>query len=391
MAVKSVTLKKNEEWRIESGHLWAFSNEIADIIGNPTSGDIVLIRARGGRPIGSGFYNPHSLIACRVLTTTNEEIDFEFFRRRISAALALRRKLYPTAETFRLVHGESDYLPGLVIDKYNEYLTVQTLSAGMDARMTLICDVLESLLAPAGIIERNESALRKLEGLESKKGILRGSAATTVVSEYGIKYEVDPLDGQKTGFFLDQRENRKAFRRYARGGDVLDCFCNEGGFALNAAYAGATSVTGVDVSEDSVSRASSNASLNTLDATTRFTTMDAFDYLKAASEQKQTFDAINLDPPSFARNKKSVPAAKKGYTKIHGIALRLVKRWGILATSSCSHHIQDDVFLGTITRAASDAGRNIRLLEWRGASPDHPVHPSMPETRYLKFAVFSVE
>jgi 23S rRNA (cytosine1962-C5)-methyltransferase len=389
MAVKSVTLKKNEERRIEGGHLWAFSNEIGEIAGDPASGDVVVIRARGGKPIGTGFYNPHSLIAARVLSTSNEEIDFDFFSRRITRALELRRKLYPAAETFRLVHGESDYLPGLLIDKYNEYLTVQTLSAGMDSRLTLICDVLESLLAPAGIIERNESTLRTLEGLELKKSVLRGTAATTIVSEFGIKYEVDPLDGQKTGFFLDQRENRKAFRRYARGGDVLDCFCNEGGFALNAAYAEATSVTGVDASEGAVARATSNAELNGLGASATFTAMDAFDYLKSAPER--SFDAVNLDPPSFAKNKKSVPAAKKGYARLHAAALRLVKRGGILATSSCSHHIQEDVFLGIIARAAADAGRRIRLLEWRGAAPDHPVHPSMPETRYLKFGVFSVE
>src|SRR3990172_8862940 len=248
MAGKSVTLKKNEERRIEGGHLWAFSNEIGVITGDLGAGDIVRLRAHGGKPIGTALYNPHSLIACRVLTTTDEEIDFEFFRRRIASALELRRKLFPSAETFRLVHGESDYLPGLVIDKYNEFVTVQTLSAGMDSRLTLICDVIESLLSPARIIERNESALRALEGLESKKGVLRGTASTTTVAEYGIRYEVDPLDGQKTGFFLDQRENRKAFRRYARGGGILDCFCNEGGFAMNAAYAGAESVTGVDVS-----------------------------------------------------------------------------------------------------------------------------------------------
>jgi len=391
MAVKSVTLKRNEERRILGGHLWAFSNEIGEVGGDPAAGDIVVLRAHGGKPVGTGFYNPHSLIACRVLTTGAEEIDFEFFRRRIGAALELRRKLYPSAETFRLVHGESDYLPGLLIDKYNAYLTVQTLSAGMDARLTLICDVLESLLSPAGIIERNESPLRALEGLEPRKGVLRGEAGTTVVSEFGIKYEVDPLGGQKTGFFLDQRENRKAFRRYARGGVVLDCFCNEGGFALNAAYAEAASVTGVDVSEAAAARASANAGLNRLDGTATFTVADAFDFLKAASEKKRIYDAVNVDPPSFARNKKSVGAAKKGYLRLNATALRVVRKGGILATSSCSHHIQEEVFLGIIARAASEAARKIRLLEWRGAAPDHPVHPSMPETRYLKFAVFSVE
>jgi 23S rRNA (cytosine1962-C5)-methyltransferase len=391
MAGKSITLKKHEDRRLTDGHLWVFSNEIAEITGEPAAADIVRVRIHGGKPLGSGFYNPHSLIACRILTTLDEEIDFEFFRRRISAALGLRRKLYHSAETFRIVHGESDYLPGLVIDKYNEYVTVQTFSAGMDTRLTLICDVLDSVLKPAGIVERNESPLRLLEGLELRKGVLRGSVAPTTVAEHGIKFLVDPAQGQKTGFFLDQRENRKAFRRYAKDADVLDCFCNEGGFALNAAAAGAKSVTGVDVSAGTVERAAANAALNGLAASVNFVEMDAFDFLKEAAASGKSWDAINLDPPSFAKNRKSVPAAKKGYAGINAAAMRLLRPGGILATSSCSHHIQDDTFLEILKRAAKDAGKRVSLLEWRGAAPDHPVHPSMPETRYLKFAVLSVE
>ena len=391
MPGKSITLKKHEDKRITDGHLWVFSNEIAEISGDPQAADIVRVRIHGGKPLGSGFYNPHSLIACRIVTTLDEEIDFAFFQRRIAAALELRRKLFPSAETFRIVHGESDFLPGLVIDKFNEFVTVQTFSSGMDSRLTLICDVIESVLKPAGIVERNESPLRLLEGLELKKGVLRGSVSSTTVSEHGIKFGVEPLEGQKTGFFLDQRENRKAFRRYVKNADVLDCFCNDGGFALNAAYAGAKSVTGVDDSEETVQRAVANAALNKMSESVRFVKMDAFDYLREAASSGRTWDAINLDPPSFARNRKSVPAAKKGYAGINASALRLLRPGGILATSSCSHHIGEETFLEILKRSGKDAGKKVRLLEWRGAAPDHPVHPSMPETRYLKFAVLSVE
>jgi 23S rRNA (cytosine1962-C5)-methyltransferase len=393
MAVKTITLKKHEDKRITEGHLWVFSNEIATIEGAPGAGDIVKVRMHGGKPLGTGFYNPHSLIACRIVAAPDDgiEIDFEFFRRRISAALDLRRKIYPAAETFRLVHGEADFLPGLVIDKFNEFVTIQTFSAGMDSRATLICDVLDSLVKPAGIVERNESPLRALEGLELRSGVVRGTVSTTVVSENGIRFEVDPAGGQKTGFFLDQRENRKAFRRYAKGAAVLDGFCNDGGFALNAAHAGATAVTGVDVSADTVARAQANAALNAMSGAVKFVKMDAFEFLRAAAREGRKYDAVNLDPPSFAKNRKSVPAAKKGYAEINAMAMRLLPAGGILATSSCSHHIQDETFLEILKRAAKDAGRRVRLLEWRGAAPDHPVNPSMPETKYLKFAVLSVE
>jgi 23S rRNA (cytosine1962-C5)-methyltransferase len=391
MAGKTVTLKKHEDKRITEGHLWVFSNEIATIEGAPGAGDIVTVRMHGGKSLGSGFYNPHSLIACRIVAPPGEEIDFEFFRKRISAALGLRRRIYPAAETFRVVHGEADFLPGLIIDKFNDVVALQAFSAGMDSRSTLICDVLDSLLKPAGIVERNESPLRTLEGLELRSGTLRGTVAATVVAENGIRFEVDPSGGQKTGFFLDQRENRKAFRRYAKGATVLDAFCNDGGFALNAAYAGATAVTGVDVSADTVARAEANAALNKLSDSVKFVKMDAFEFLRTAAREGRKYDAVNLDPPSFAKNRKSVPAAKKGYAEINAMAMRLLPPGGILATSSCSHHVQDDTFLEVLKRAARDADRRVRLLEWRGAAPDHPVNPSMPETKYLKFAVLSVE
>lgn len=388
---KSVTLKKNEHHRIVSGHLWAFSNEIAATGGEPGPGDLVRLLSSSGQFLGIGTYNPHSLIAVRLLTRTDEEIGFQYFRKRIETALALRRKLYANSETFRLVHGESDFLPGLVIDKYNDLLTVQTFSCGMDRRLTLICDVLESVVHPRGIVERNESAARSLESLESRKGVLRGEAGPVTISEFGLKYEVDLLEGQKTGFFLDQRENRRSIRRYATGGSVLDCFCNDGGFALNAAFAGASEVLGVDISDPAIGRARRNSTLNSLQERVRFETSDGFDFLPACADRGSSFDLVILDPPSFTKSKRTVSSGVRGYRQIHLAAFRLLKPGGILATASCSHHLYDDKFLEIVADAAQKSGRRMTLLEWRGAAPDHPVLPAMPETRYLKFGIFSVE
>ncbi|MGA2624539.1 MAG: class I SAM-dependent rRNA methyltransferase [Bacteroidota bacterium] len=388
---KIVRLKKNEERRIASGHLWAFSNEVQEVEGEPLAGDVVALETYSGKLLGIGFYNPHSLIAVRLLSREEEEIGPELFRKRMEAALALRRKIYPTSESFRLVHGEGDFLPGLIVDKYNEYCAVQTLSYGMDQRLPMICEVLDSLLHPRGIVERNEAPARVHEGLPQEKGILFGSVAPVTISENNIEYIIDLLDGQKTGFFLDQRENRFALRRYVQGAKVLDCFCNDGGFALNAAAGGASSIIGVDSSESAIQRAQKNAAINHVDHSMQFVVADVFDYLEEALKQQQRFDAIVLDPPSFAKSKKTVRKAKRGYKEIHTDACQLLTPGGILATASCSHHIYADTFLEIVNSCASGAGRNISQLEWHGAAPDHPVLPSMPETRYLKFGIFRVE
>jgi 23S rRNA (cytosine1962-C5)-methyltransferase len=385
-----ITLKKNEEHRIVDGHLWAFSNEIGSISGEPTTGDIVELRTHSGTTLGKGFFNSSSLIAVRLLTRcADEPIDFTFFQKRISSALALRKMLFPGSDVYRLIHGESDLLPGLIIDRYNDYLVVQTFSAGMDKRLTLICDVLDSLIHPKGIVERNESNLRTYEGLEQKKGILRGSSAPIILQENGIRYGVDPLEGQKTGFFLDQRENRFSIRRYSHGARVLDCFCNLGGFALNAAAAGAREVIGVDIAASSIAQATENAGLNKLNV--RFVEKDVFDFMKDAVKEDEKFDCIILDPPSFAKNRKTVGQAKKGYRDLHEQALRMLKSGGILATASCSHHVFESTFLEIVGNALRKTGRQASLLEWRGASPDHPVLTGMPETRYLKFGIFRVD
>ena len=391
MLEKSITLKKHEDKRIAAGHLWAFSNEIQEVRGNPQAGDIVELKNQAGAFLGIGFYNPQSLIAVRIISRQEEQVDFAFFRRRIEAALALRKKMYPISETFRLVHGEGDYLPGLVIDKYGDYISIQTFSYGMDQRLSVICDVLESLFHVKGIVERNETTMRTYEGLPQEKGIVRGSLDAVTISEYGIEYGVDLLEGQKTGFFLDQRENRFALRRYVNGGKVLDCFCNDGGFALNAAVGEASSVVGVDVSEPAIQRAKRNAAMNHLDQSVQFVTADVFEFLKETANSGRKFDAVVLDPPSFAKSRKTVKKAKRGYKEIHALALQVLASGGILATASCSHHIFEETFIEIISQCASEAGRQISRLEWHGAAPDHPVLPAMPETQYLKFGIFHVE
>lgn len=389
--IKQLLLKKHEDKRIRAGHLWIFSNEVKEVRGDPQAGDIVELRDHAGNFLGKGFYHPKSLIALRLLTQDDEDIDFKFFERRILQALQMREKMYPSSGTFRLVHGESDFLPGLVIDKYEKYVSLQTFSLGMDVRLTLICDVLESLLHPKGIVERNESPLRQLEGMESRKGVLRGSISPVTIMEDDMKFEIDLSEGQKTGFFLDQRENRLRVRGFAKDHRVLDCFCNDGGFALHAARAGASKVLGIDVSESAVKRARSNAEINGLGARCTFAENDAFEFLKQAAANRGTYDLIILDPPSFTKSRKNVAAAKRGYREINTNALRLLSQGGILATASCSHHITREDLAGVLASSAAEAKRKVRFIDWRGAAPDHPVLPAMPETEYLKFALCYVE
>lgn len=384
-----IIIRKNEEHRILAGHQWVFSNEIKTIQGNPEAGDVVELARYDGKFLGHGFYNPHSLIAFRLLGRDHLSITFEFLEERIRQALQLRQRIYPEAETFRVVHGEADFLPGLIIDKYNEFLSVQTLSVGMDRRLSLISDVLDSLFHPKAIVQRNESPLRSLEHLPPEKGVLRGTLGQTIINENNLKFKVDLLAGQKTGFFLDQRENRKAIRRYVKDAAVLDCFCNEGGFALNAAFGEAKSVVAVDISELAVANARVNTTINTA-KNVLFEEADVFEKLKTLEEAQSRFDVVILDPPSFSRNKKTVATALKGYKEINARALKLLNPGGFLVTASCSHHVTEDAFLDTIESAGRASHRFLQLLEYAGAAPDHPTLVAMPETSYLKFAIYAV-
>lgn len=387
---KHVILKKNEDRRLLNGHQWIFSNELHRTEGNPAAGDLVEILRSDGRSLGSGFYNPHSLIAVRFLSGSIVDPNEEFFASRIQSAFQLRRRMFPGSETFRVVYGESDFLPGLIIDKYNDYFSLQTFSVGMDARIDVICSALEKLFSPRGIVERNESALRELENIPARKNLLRGTVEPTIVDINGVKFSVDILNGQKSGFFLDQRENRAVMKPFVAGTSVLDCFSNEGGFGIYAAAFGAATVDCVDISGEAVQRAKGNALLNTI-TNIEFHTEDVFKFLNDAVTGNKKWDVVILDPPSFTKSKKTVPGAVKGYKEINTNGLKLVAANGIFISASCSHHIDQDTFLNIINDSSVKAGRKIRLLHFSGASPDHPVLPSMPETQYLKFALFSVE
>jgi 23S rRNA (cytosine1962-C5)-methyltransferase len=389
----SLYLKPKEHRRLLTGHLWIFSNELRDVPKDIAAGETVRLFTHDERFLGTGFYNPQSLIAFRLLSRNDEQPDQDFFRKKILQALKLREKLYPSEETnaWRLVHGESDGLPGLVIDRFDRSFVLQAFSAGMDIHLPLICDVLKELFDPSALVVRNESPLRELEGLPLYKQMIIGSQddAVQIIHDAGIRYRVNLFEGQKTGFFLDQRENRRVIRKYSAGADVLDVYTNDGGFALNAMFAGAVSAVMVDVSQEALQRAEQNARMNEMSGYT-LVASDAFAALSHLKQENRTFDLVILDPPSFTKSRKNVPAALKAYTKLNKMGLQLVRNGGFLATASCSHHVQEDDFLATVHQASLLADKQVRLIYRNAQPPDHPVLLSMPETRYLKFACFYV-
>jgi len=382
-------LKPKEDRRLRQGHLWVFSNEVAR---HPeaAAGDVVEVLTAREESLGSAIYHPHSLITARLLLADVEELDQSFFRERFSAAAGLRSRLFPNESCYRLVHGESDWLPGLVVDRFQDYLVIQTTAAGMDRRLPIIAQTLGELFQPRGIFERNDSGLRGYEELPERSGLLFGEDPGPVsIEEDGIRYLVDLLHGQKTGFFLDQKMNRQAAARYASGTRALDCFCNLGGFAFHLARAGAANVEAVDISAAAIERASENCRLNGF-SNVQFVVRDSFAFLEQQRNAGITYDLIVLDPPSFARSKKSVGAARKGYRRLNELALHVMAEGGILVTASCSFHIFEDVFRDVINEAAVRADRRLKLLEWHHQSPDHPILPAMPETQYLKLGIYQV-
>uniref|UniRef100_Q3ASK0 SAM-dependent methyltransferase n=1 Tax=Chlorobium chlorochromatii (strain CaD3) TaxID=340177 RepID=Q3ASK0_CHLCH len=389
----TLNLKPKEHYRLQKGHLWVFSNELAQIPRDIASGETIKLLSHDGKFLGIGFFNPHSLIAVRLLTRRDEAIDHAFFKRKFAEAIALRTKLYSKEVTnaMRLVHGEADGLPGLVVDRFNHAIVVQTFSAGMEIHLPLICNVLQELLEPRVIIVRNESPLRELEGLTLYKEVVRGDAAEAIqqIYDYGVNYRVDLLEGQKTGFFLDQRENRRMVRAFAAGASVLDVFTNDGGFALNALAAGASSAMLVDASKEALVRADYNGQLNKF-SNYSLVAADAFDTLETMVEAKESFGLVVLDPPGFTKSRKNLPGALKAYKRLNKLGLQLVQSGGFLATASCSHHVSEEDFLGVIQQAALAAGCNIRLIHKNTQPFDHPVLLAMPETSYLKFACFYV-
>ncbi|MBC8017687.1 MAG: class I SAM-dependent rRNA methyltransferase [Verrucomicrobia bacterium] len=381
-----ITLKKNEDRRIKAGHPWVFSNEIAALDGLRETGIAAELFDAAGGFIGRGYYTPHSLIAFRLLTRLREDVDsVEFYKQRITAALARRRRIYPTHETFRAVYGESDFLPGLVVDKYGDYLSLQILSAGMERRRELILDALGSVYSPRGIIARNDVSVRSLEGLEQSVQVLSGEIPELVeMEENGLRFLADLRHGQKTGGFLDQKENHLLLRDICAGKNVLDCFCYSGSWAAHAGFFGASTALGIDISARAVALATRNAKLNGFSGRVRFEECDAFDRLRSLKHEGQRFGVVVMDPPAFVKSKKNVAEATKGYLTVNRRALELLEPGGYLITCSCSHHMGREPFREMLTQAARLARREVRLVAICSQAADHPVLLSFPESEYLK-------
>ena len=396
MSLAVVTLKKGEGRLLKSGGMWVFDNEIASVMGSFLNGDIVLVRDFDGYPLGRGFINTNSKITVRLLTRDeNQKIDEKFLEQRVRDAWEYRKKVTDTGSC-RLIFGEADFLPGLVVDKFSDVLVVQSLALGIDRLKLQILELLKKVLeedgiAVRGIYERSDAKVRRQEGMELYKGFIGPEFPTLVeIEENGVKYQVDIKDGQKTGFFLDQKYNRLAIQKLCKNAKVLDCFTHTGSFALNAGIAGASEVTGVDASQLAVDQATANARLNGLDGTVKFICEDVFELLPELEERGEKFDVVILDPPAFTKSRNSVKNAVKGYREINLRAMKLVKDGGFLATCSCSHFMDYQLFTQTIGQAARNVHKRLRQVEYRTQAPDHPILWSADESYYLKFYIFQV-
>ncbi|MBI3891999.1 MAG: class I SAM-dependent rRNA methyltransferase [Candidatus Wallbacteria bacterium] len=384
----TLTLKKSEDRRIRTGHIWIFSNEIESVEGKPEPGSLAVVKSFAGQFVGIGYYNKASLIACRILTRHQDSIDSAFFQRRVKAALALRQTFYPGETAYRLVFSEGDQLPGFVADRFGDCVSVQTSTAGAEQLLEPFLEAVQEVLSPRALVLRNDMPARALEGLPSYSKIASGELSGPVESVCdGVRYQVDLVSGQKTGFFFDQRENRQAGARLCEGKRVLDAYCYTGSWALHACRARAASVTAVDSSASAIELARRNARLNAAADQIEFATSDVPAFLDRARETRQSYDVVFLDPPPFARSKKDLKEALIAYERVNKKALDLLPDGGYLVTSSCSFHVSADDFLRCLARAAAPSGRTLRLLELRGQSKDHPALLAMPETRYLKCAV----
>ncbi|MDP4096997.1 class I SAM-dependent rRNA methyltransferase [Paenibacillus sp. P96] len=449
----SVILERGRKKRLEQGHPWVFKNEITSVEGDPAAGEVVAIVNHQGRFLASGYYNPASQITVRVVSYQPlERMDKEFFAARFRDCLQHRHRFIAEGDAYRLVYGEADFLPGLVVDRFKDVLVVQLLTLGMDRRREEITEALVEVFGPAGIYERSDVSVRELEGLEQQKGTLYGECPRHVtVTENGLSIKVDIVEGQKTGYFFDQRENRAAIAPlmkgwgarsgitlqtvevdgqqlqrpvnksgkivefpYWDGATVLECFSHTGSFTLNACKFGAKKVTCLDISEHAIESARENVRLNGFEDRVEFVVEDAFKYLReqvkgseertlrAEAGQKKvdtskplagagrTFDVVILDPPAFAKTRSAVKGACRGYKDINLHGMKLVNEGGYLVTASCSYHMRPELFLDTIQEAAADSGKILRLVEWRAAGKDHPQILGVDEGHYLKFAIFEV-
>ena len=385
----TVTLRKTRETRVRGGHPWIYASEIEKVDGGFENGDIVDVCDFRGKFIGRGFYNPQSQISLRILTRNDEPCDRAFFEKRIRDAWEYR-KLLCDPQSCRLIYSESDFLPGLVVDKYGDVLVLQSLSLGIERVKDMIADLLMEIVQPVGIWERSDVPVRRLEGLEQTTGLLRGEVPDLVeMRENGIIFGVDVKNGQKTGFFLDQKENRAAIAPLCQDARVLDCFCHNGSFSLHAASFGAASVLGVDISEEALEVARENARRNGLTNVT-FEAHNCFDHLRELTDAGEKFDLVILDPPAFTKNKAAVQSALRGYKEINLRGLRLVRPGGYLVTCSCSQHVLTEMFQDIVNQAARDAKKRVRLVEYRTQGKDHPILPQSIETKYLKCMILQV-
>jgi len=378
--------------RVERGHSWVYRTEIMETSGDPKEGDIADVFSCSGKFIVRGYYNPNAMIAFRALSRRQVEIDERFWNLRFKNAIDYRASRIPGRKSCRLVHSEADFLPGLIVDRYGDTLVLQTTTLGMDLRKPLFVKLLSEMLNPKSIIENNEGSSREMENLPRTRGALSGDSDGAVQVKIGrADFTCDLFDRHKTGFYLDQQENYEIVSGFVRpGARVLDGFCNLGGFAIHALLAGAKSALAVESNEYSVELAKKSADLAGLGSRLTFRVENMFDYLRQAQKEKEKFDFIILDPPSFCRSRKSVSEARRGYKEIHLRAFKLLQPGGTLATFCCSHHVSDAMFLQFIMEAARDARVLLRREAILGASPDHPVMPAIPETEYLKGFIFSV-
>lgn len=386
--MKEVILKRTS--RLNEGHIWIFSNEIASNIKHYEIGEIVSVIDKKGRFYGIGYINPHSLISIRLLTKRQEDIDDIFFSNKIKMALSYRKKLISCFEAYRLIYSEGDFLPGLIVDIYKNCMVIQILTAGIERLKDTIINTLDDLIKPDIIILRNDSHIRKIEGLSLYKSVLKGNMdKLPSIKSGGITTEVSPLEGQKTGAFLDQRFNRKAFVNYLRNGMVgLDLFCYAGEWGIHALRV-AKHVTFVDDSNHALEMTQKNLTLNGLFDKASVVKSDVFVFLKE-NLNDTSYDFVIIDPPAFVKSKEKIKEAMRGYRELNSLAMRCIKRGGLIATSSCSYHISRDIFLDIIRMSAKDSDRSIRMIEYRGQAPDHPILLSVPETEYLKCVFLEV-
>ena len=396
MGTATVILKKGEGRSLKAGGLWIYDNEVGSVMGSFADGDMVIVRDFDGYPLGRGFINSRSKIRVRMMTRrVEQEIDETFLRMRVRRAWEYRKRVVDTSSC-RVIFGEADFLPGLVVDKFADVLVAQSLALGIDRLKGQILQYLKETLAEdgvaiRGVYERSDAKVRKQEGMELYKGFIGEPFDTDVlIEENGVKYHVDVRDGQKTGFFLDQKNNRRAVQKLCKGARVLDCFTHTGSFALNAGIAGAEHVLGVDASELGVAQARKNAEQNGLSDVVEFTCADVFELLPELEQRGERYDVVILDPPAFAKSRSSVKNAVRGYREINLRGMKLVKDGGFLATCSCSHFMDPELFARTVREAAAGVHKRLRQVEYRSQSADHPILWAADSSYYLKFYIFQV-